>query len=93
MYVIVHHQVTDQAKFWPADPSQFTMHIPPSLKLHSTLAGVDGTQAVCVWEGQSVDAVREFLDPATAGAAVNAYFAAVNKDGIAIPPARVSQPA
>ena len=85
MYVIVQHQVTNPAKFWPADAAQFSTMPPSHLKLHQTLAGTDGSQAVCVWEGESVDAVRDWLDPATAGASVNAYFAAVNREGIAIP--------
>ena len=87
MYVVVQHQVTDPAKFWPADVSQYATIVPPHLKLHQTLAGIDGSQAVCVWEAESIDAVRGFLDPFTAGAAVNEYFAAVNREGIAIPAA------
>ncbi|HEX5831067.1 MAG TPA: hypothetical protein VFY16_08810 [Gemmatimonadaceae bacterium] len=90
MYVVVQHQVTDPAKFWPADAAQFSTTLPPHLKLHQTLASIDGSQAVCVWEGESVNAVRDWLDPTTAGASVNAYFAAVNKDGIAIPADRLA---
>jgi hypothetical protein len=87
MYIVVQHQVTDPAKFWPADAAQFTAMVPPHLTLHTTLAGVDGSQAVCVWEAESVDALRDWLDPATAGASVNTYFAAANKDGIGLPSA------
>ena len=92
MYVIVQHQITDPAKFWPEDAKQFTAIVPPHLKLHHTLAGTDGTRAVCVWEGQSLEAVRDFLDPATAGAAKNSYFAAMNKEGVAIPSAASAPP-
>lgn len=88
MYVVVQHQITDPAKFWPPDPSELT-RIPPShLTLHHTFAGTDGTRAVCVWEGESVDAVRDWLDPFTAGSSVNTYFAVENKTGLAIPASR-----
>jgi hypothetical protein len=94
MYVVVQHQVTDPAKFWPADVAQYGTIVPPHLKLHHAFAGADGTRGVCVWEAQSVDALREWLDPFTAGASVNSYFAAVNKEGVALPATRTAaQPA
>ena len=88
MYVIVQHRISDPAKFWPDDVSQFATMIPPHLKLHQTFAGVDGLQAVCVWEAESLETLRGFLDPFTAGAAVNEYFPAVNREGVAIPTTR-----
>ena len=90
MYVVVQHHVTDPAKFWPADVAHLATMVPPHLTLHHTLAGVDGSRAVCVWEAESVETLRSWLDPFTAGASVNAYFAAVNKDGVAIPTARAT---
>ena len=85
MYVIAIHKVTDQSKFWPPNVTELTKPIPPHLKLHHTFAGTDGTEAVCVWEAESVDALRNWLDPFTAGGSVNTYFAAANREGIAIP--------
>jgi hypothetical protein len=90
MYVVVQHQVTDPARFWPADVAQYATIVPPHLKLHHSFAGIDGSRGVCVWEAESLDALREFLDPFTAGASVNSYFAAVNKEGTAIPTARAA---
>ena len=90
MYIVVQHQVTDPVKFWPADVAEYARMVPPHLRLHHTLAGVDGTRAVCVWEAESVAALRDWLEPATADGSVNAYFAAVNKEGVAIPSARAA---
>ena len=88
MYVVAQHRVTDPAKFWPTDAAQYATMVPPHLKLYQTLAGSDGSQGVCVWEAESVEALRDWLDPFTAGASENTYFAAVNKDGVAIPAVR-----
>ena len=85
MYVVAKHQVTDPGKFWPADVADLTRQVPPHLKLHHTFAGTDGTEAVCVWEAESVDALRSWLDPFTAGGSVNTYFTAANREGVAIP--------
>jgi hypothetical protein len=38
-----------------------------------------------VWEADSVESVRRFLDPATAGVARNDYFESPNKEGMGMP--------
>lgn len=90
MYIVVQHQVTDPAKFWPADVAQYGKMVPPHLTLHQTFAATDGARGVCVWEAENVDTLQKWLDPFTAGASVNTYFAAVNKDGIAVPTTRAA---
>jgi len=84
MYVVVNHEVTDVARFWSTAQSA-TANLPHGLKLVHTFPSMNGAKAVCVWEGESVDAVRTFLDPATAGMARNEYFQAPNKEGFALP--------
>ncbi len=84
MYVVVNHAISDTAKFWAAAQS-VTEGLPAGLKVIHTFPSPDGRKAVCVWEANSVDAVRRFLDPATAGAARNEYFEAPNKEGMAMP--------
>jgi hypothetical protein len=84
MYVVVNHAINDTAKFWAAAQS-VTAGLPAGLKVIHTFPSPDGRKAVCVWEADSVDAVRRFLDPATAGAARNDYFEAPNKEGMAMP--------
>ena len=82
MYVLVQHNITDPPTFWSAAD---TSTLPPALKLHHTFAGKDGTHAVCLWEVESVDALRAFLEPATAQASRNEYFEVENKEGFATP--------
>jgi len=84
MYVVVNHEITDPSKFWPTAQSA-TNSLPDGLKVIHTLSAIDGTKAVCVWEANSIDAVRNFLDPATKGMARNHYFASLNKEGFAMP--------
>jgi hypothetical protein len=84
MYVVVNHQITDPTRFWAVAESA-TAGLPAGLKVLHTFPSMDGGRAVCVWEADSVDAVRTFLDAATEGIARNEYFQAPNKEGLAVP--------
>lgn len=84
MYVVVNHTITDTAKFW-ATAQSATGALPAGMSVIHTFSSPDGRKAVCVWEAGSVDAVRAFLDPATAGMARNDYFESSNKEGMAMP--------
>ena len=82
MYVIVQHTIADPATFWnSADPTR----LPPGLKLHHTFPTKDGTRAVCLWEGKSVEAVRNFLEPLIGQVSRNQYFEVENPAGVAFP--------
>ena len=89
MFIVVQHTITDPAAFWnAADPTTF----PPQVKLHHTFPTPDGTRAVCVWEADSIDAVRNLLEPAVGKVSRNEYFSVENKEGLGRP-SRVPQAA
>jgi hypothetical protein len=82
MYVVVQHTISDPATFWnSADPTAF----PPSVHLHHTFPTPDGRHAVCLWESESVDAVRDVLEPLIGSISRNEYFAVENREGFARP--------
>ena len=89
MFVLVHHTVHDPATFW-SKASAAMPNIPSALTLHQTLSARDGTRATCLWEADSIDAVRDFLEPALGAESSNEYREAENRDGIAVP-ARFAQ--
>jgi hypothetical protein len=83
MYVLVQHTISDPAKFWNmADPRD---NLPPKVKLHHTFPTPDGTRAVCIWEAESVNAVRDYLEPLVGKASRNEYFTVENKEGFVRP--------
>jgi hypothetical protein len=55
MYVIAIHSISDPEKFWGAADETEMLE---GITLHSALPNEDGSRAVCVWEGQSVDAIQ-----------------------------------
>ncbi|HEX2218928.1 MAG TPA: hypothetical protein VHG35_08995 [Gemmatimonadales bacterium] len=82
MYVLVQHTISDPATFWnAADPSTLS----PDVKLHHTFPTPDGTRAACIWEAQSVDAVRNLLEPLVGRISRNEYFPVENREGFARP--------
>jgi hypothetical protein len=89
MYVLVQHTISQPATFWnSADPN----NMPADLKLHHTFPTPDGTRAVCIWEAESVEALRAFLEPLLGSVSRNEYFAVENREGFARP-SRVPQTA
>jgi hypothetical protein len=82
MYILVQHTITDPATFWDiADPRTLS----PAAKLHHTFPTPDGTRAVCLWEAESVDAVRNLLEPLIGPVSRNEYFVVENREGFAVP--------
>ncbi len=78
MYVSVHHTITDSQKWDQITKKMTTMveqgQLPQGLKGLMYLPGTDGRKADCLWEAQSVDALRTFLDREIGTAARNDYF-------------------
>lgn len=71
MYIVADHKINDPDKFWgAADPSI----IPSGVTLHSTYPNADGSRAVCLWEADSVDAVRTLVDSMATGSSSNEFF-------------------
>jgi hypothetical protein len=82
MYVLIQHTISEPAIFWNlADPTTLSRDI----KLHHTFPTPDGTRAVCIWEAESVDAVRNVLEPVIGRVSRNEYFTVENREGFARP--------
>lgn len=70
-YVVVIHEISDPEGFWgSADPGA----IPEGMTLRETYPSSGGKRAVCLWEADSVDAVRGLVDQTTGAASRNEYF-------------------
>jgi hypothetical protein len=82
MYAIAIHTISDPEKWWAGAQD---MEVPTGLTLHSVVGNQDGTKAVCVWEADSVDSIRNFVDPATQGISTNEYFQANEQYSMGLP--------
>ena len=84
MYVAVEHRITDPEKFWHT-AEEIVPKLPPGLQLHHCMPTRDGTRGICIWEGKSVSAIRDFLEGHMSSFSNNEYFEVENKEAIALP--------
>jgi hypothetical protein len=70
-HVAVIHSISDPDKFWgSADESE----MPEGITLHSALPNGDGSRAVCVWEAESLDDVKQLVEDTVGDVSDNEYF-------------------
>jgi hypothetical protein len=82
MFIVVQHTISDPNVFWnSADPNS----LPKEVKLHHSFPTLDGTRAVCLWEADTIEAVKNVLEPMSKGVARNEYFQVENREGYARP--------
>jgi len=89
MHAVIHHSVNDSAKWEQSSQRIMSMieqqRLPKGLKPLEYLPSTDGRKAVCVWEADSLNALREFIDRETSGAARNDYFEVKVQNAIGLP--------
>ncbi|GAL03371.1 hypothetical protein ACFFLZ_00850 [Photobacterium aphoticum] len=72
MYVITEHEILDPEAFWHQASGVFT-HPPHGIRLHTAMVVERETLCQCMWESASLDAVRDYLEPALGKASNNTY--------------------
>ncbi len=84
MFVAVEHEISDPERFW-GKAQEIVPTLPANLKLHHCFPNKDGSRGICVWEGESVVAVKSFLEPKVGDVSSNDYFEVENKEAVALP--------
>ena len=85
MNVVVQHRITDSEKFASMDAEEVAGGAPAGAQLRQFLPAQDGSMAFCLWDADSIDNLRAYLDPATAGVAENAYFEIDAESAVGLP--------
>jgi hypothetical protein len=82
MYVGVHHHVSDPEGFRAAEQKSLEEGLPEgiSLPIHATTS--DYTTVMCIWEGESVEAVRELVESVVGEYSENEYFEMAKVEGL-----------
>ena len=74
MHVVAVHRITDPEKFFSMNPDDVVSGGPPGVRGRQFFPSTGENEAVCLWEADSIDSLRNYLDPALAGVAENTYF-------------------
>ena len=69
MYIVAQHRIKDPARFWSLSPQG-----PGAPRLQAAYPSHDKTKGVCLWEADSIDALRNFIDALVGDASENTYF-------------------
>ena len=84
MYVVAKHQIEDAERFLAL--SQIAAEqAPPGVYGRQFYPSRDRTEAVCLWEADSLETVRDYLDSLVGEASENAYFQVGTDHAIGIP--------
>jgi len=74
MFVTVLHHIHDPDGFVAAEEAAIAAGLPPGVALPVHAATNDHTFGVCVWEGESVDSIRDLVEGVVGDHAKNEYF-------------------
>lgn len=74
MFVTVLHHINDPEGFVAAEEKALEAGLPPGVALPIHAATDDHSFGVCIWEGESVEAVRELVESVAGPWARNEYF-------------------
>jgi hypothetical protein len=61
MLIIAHHNISDPEGLWSA-AENVTKNLPGNLKIIGVYPSQDAKTGTCLWEGESVQEVQQFLD-------------------------------
>jgi len=70
MHVIAIHSISDPEAFWGGQ-----LDLPPGVSLETVAPNDEGTRAICIWETDSVETVRNLVEDAAGQISSNEYFA------------------
>jgi hypothetical protein len=87
MQIVAVHRITDPEKFFSMDADEVANGGPSDVQGRQFFPSTDRSEAVCLWEADSIDSLRNYLDPATAGASENKYFEIDTERAMGLPEA------
>jgi hypothetical protein len=91
VYFVVHHRVVDRDRFLATDPKDVGGNAPAGVDVLQFLPARDASAADCLWDAESLDALRDYLDPATRGFCENTYFEVDADHAMGLPASAVSR--
>ena len=83
MFVVVEHAITNPGVFF--ELASKAAEAPSGIKVVQFFPSTSKDRAVCLWEANSVEAVKGFLEPLSAQSSRNTYYTVDNKTAMGLP--------
>jgi hypothetical protein len=90
MLIIAHHHISDPEGFWSA-AENVANNLPGSLKIISVFPSQDAKTGTCLWEGENVQEVQEFLDKSAGQFAQNVCYEVNVEKAIGLPSVKLAE--
>ncbi len=84
MFIVAEHKISNPEAFANAVKAAM-QSIPAGLKLHQVLPNADGSSSVCLWEGDSVQKVKQVVEAAVGQFSSNTFFEVAASSAIGLP--------
>lgn len=95
MYVGIHHHINDSEKWEQTKQSVMSKieggTLPAGMKPVFFIPATNQKTTFCVWEADSMDAVKQFIDRESGPAARNEYFEVDTKNAMGLPEVAVGK--
>jgi hypothetical protein len=83
MFVAIEHEIHDPARFQECAEQVFPL--PAGLHVHQFFPATDLSKAVCLYETESIDQLRDYLDRALGESSTQYYFPVAEDHAIGLP--------
>jgi hypothetical protein len=80
MHVIAIHSISDPQAFWGGE-----LDLPDGTSLQTVAPNEDGTRAICVWDSDSLETVRDLVEGAAGEISSNEYFVVNDQNAQGLP--------
>ncbi len=84
MLIVVHHKISDVPAFWKSAQESLP-NLPAGIKIHQVLPSPDMATGVCLWEADSIDQLREYLNSKVGSISDNTYMEVNTANAMGLP--------
>ncbi len=84
MFISVKHTISNPREFWGIAEKALP-NLPSGIKLHSSYPTADMATAFCLWEAESLEDFKKYLEGQTGHVSKNDYYVIEEKFAIGLP--------
>lgn len=84
MFFAIKHTISNPPEFWSRAQASLP-NLPAGIKIHSVLPNAEMNEAVCLWEANSHEQMRDYLEGKTGDVSKNEYLVVNETNAMGLP--------